>query len=46
MKVICCIKLSNEKLFLNSNSKKVQCHIIGLFNIYGDEDNFQFTKNY
>ena len=44
-KLYAALKLSNEKLFLNiANSKKVQCHIIRLFNIYGDEDNFSILQ--
>ena len=44
-KLYAALKLSNEKLFLNTaNSKKVQCHIIRLFNLYGDEDNFSILQ--
>ena len=44
-KLYASLKLSNEKLFLNTaNLKKVQCHIIRLFNLYGGEDNFSIIQ--
>ena len=44
-KLYAALKLSNEKLFLNTaNSKKVQCHVIRLFNLYGGEDNFSIIQ--
>ena len=39
------LKLSNEKLFLNTaNSKKIKCHIIRLFNLYGGNDHFSIVQ--
>jgi UDP-N-acetylglucosamine 4,6-dehydratase len=44
-KLYASLKLSNEKLFLNTaNKKKVQCHIIRLFNLYGGDDNFSIIQ--
>ena len=44
-KLYASLKLSNEKLFLNTtNAKKVQCHIIRLFNLYGGDDNFSIIQ--
>ena len=44
-KLYASLKLSNEKLFLNTaNTKKVQCHIIRLFNLYGGDDNFSIIQ--
>ena len=44
-KLYAALKLSNEKLFLNTaNSKKVQCHVIRLFNLYAGADNFSIIQ--
>lgn len=44
-KLYASLKLSNEKLFLNAtNSKKIKCHIIRLFNLYGGNDNFSIVQ--
>lgn len=35
------LKLSNEKLFLNiCKQKKIKCHVVRLFNLFGGNDNF------
>ena len=44
-KLYAALKLSNERLFLNTaNSKKVKCHVIRLFNLYGGADNFSIIQ--